>query len=423
MLQSIPTKTNINSHSQHDRCDFARRCLKGDGVDMDCVLAFEILNQLAKEGHAEGQYLLGSMYDWGCFVPQNYLTAMKFYNCATAQSHAGACRSLGFLYLDGWGTGESNPGESFRCFKAAAKLGDADAMHQLGNFYQSGIWVKKFKMKSLQYYVKSANICHARRTYLQMFELSGARVTGWELLELWDERQSVKYMKAAAGSSRNYDFAQPLHVLNNGVEINIAKGKFKKNAFKINRKNFRGVCLLPDDVLEFGKKLASANAGDMVSQYEVALMYRNGTGVYKDNVQSWVYAKKSSGQKYAPAQYLMGELCGLQHEKYSTVERYQFYKDSSEQGYVPAIQKLGLISEITMPESKENDEKCELIATHKSQEIYDNYEKSAKAGDMYSNYMMGYMHHVGFRVAQNIETAKNGIRRQLILDIVVPHIA
>ena len=98
MLQSIPTKTNINSHSQYDRCDFARRCLKGEGVDMDCVLAFEILNQLAKEGHAEGQYLLGSMYDWGCFVPQNYLTAMKFYNCAAAQSHAGACRVLGFIF-------------------------------------------------------------------------------------------------------------------------------------------------------------------------------------------------------------------------------------------------------------------------------------------------------------------------------------
>ena len=376
--------------SQESRCQIARECLYGKGRPNNVMMAFDILNELAKEGHADSQFLLGSMYERGEFVSQNFLVAMKFYHCAAKQNHIKAHKSLAILYEEGWGDGCFNLEKSFHHFKIGAAGGDNVSLSNLARYYEHGICVKRNQLKAVEYHVKSANAQNHRS-----FE--------W-LMKLWLETgDAIEYMYSALSNKIRYESRKSKHVLNDDLKI---KFKIENTIFEISKENFTGDLLLPEDVERFNQKLIMAKKGDMVSQYDVAMMYMDGVGVFKDNFKSWEFAKKSSKQKYAPAQFLMGELCGLQYDLYHTPERYKFYKDSSEQGYLPAIKKLGLISEITMAKITENYYVNIISETNKSEEIYNNYEKSAKAGDMYSCYVMGYMHHVGFRTSKDIEKAK-----------------
>ena len=122
------------------------------------------------------------------------------------------------------------------------------------------------------------------------------------------------------------------------------------------------------------------------------------------------WAQKSSYNGYEPAKYIIGELYGSIKEQYSSPKRYELYKDSAKDGCYDAIKKLGLISEITSHDNINNIFEDEFIC-NKSDEIYNNYKKSAFQGDAYSSYVMGYMNHVGFRTEQNIENAKKWYKR------------
>lgn len=52
----------------------------------------------------------------------------------------------------------------------------------------------------------------------------------------------------------------------------------------------------------------SAELGNPVAQYNLAMMYSNGESVYVDYQQAVYWFRKSAGQSFAPAQYRLGEL-------------------------------------------------------------------------------------------------------------------
>jgi TPR repeat protein len=52
----------------------------------------------------------------------------------------------------------------------------------------------------------------------------------------------------------------------------------------------------------------SAEAGNPISQYNVAMMYANGEGVFVDYQQAGYWFRKSADQRFAPAQFRLGEM-------------------------------------------------------------------------------------------------------------------
>ena len=54
---------------------------------------------IAELGNATAQYNLGTMYDKGEGVPQNYKAAIKWYTLAAEQGEADAQYSLGYTFL------------------------------------------------------------------------------------------------------------------------------------------------------------------------------------------------------------------------------------------------------------------------------------------------------------------------------------
>ena len=69
----------------------------------DFATALRELKPLAEQGDADAQVFMGSIYETGKGVPQDYKQAAKWYRKAAEQGHAGAQVNLGVMYINGTG--------------------------------------------------------------------------------------------------------------------------------------------------------------------------------------------------------------------------------------------------------------------------------------------------------------------------------
>jgi TPR repeat protein len=67
------------------------------------ALAVKWYNKTAEQDYANAQFNLGTMYENGQGVPQDYKEAVKRYREAAEQGHAGAQNNLGLMYAQGQG--------------------------------------------------------------------------------------------------------------------------------------------------------------------------------------------------------------------------------------------------------------------------------------------------------------------------------
>ena len=65
--------------------------------------AFKFCSVAAEQGHAEAQFNLGYMYQYGQGVKQDYFKAVEWYQKAAEQGDASAQYNLGVMYYNGQG--------------------------------------------------------------------------------------------------------------------------------------------------------------------------------------------------------------------------------------------------------------------------------------------------------------------------------
>lgn len=97
---------------------------------------------LAALGHADAQYQIGNLYEYGRGVPQSDVEAVKKYISAANRGHASAQYRLGVLYDNGWGVIQ-NDFEAVQWYKMAAELGHDYAQFDLALMYAYGTGVKQ----------------------------------------------------------------------------------------------------------------------------------------------------------------------------------------------------------------------------------------------------------------------------------------
>lgn len=85
-----------------------------------------IIQRFAKEGDADAQYTLGTLYRSGTGVPKNEGKAFKWYQKAAEQGMADAQYNLGLMYASGDGVTEDNSIAVDWIFRAAQQ-GHKDA--------------------------------------------------------------------------------------------------------------------------------------------------------------------------------------------------------------------------------------------------------------------------------------------------------
>ncbi|APZ43661.1 hypothetical protein BW247_11650 [Acidihalobacter ferrooxydans] len=91
----------------------------------------------AEQGYAPAEYELGSLYEKGLGVPQNYMTAASWYRKAANQRYAPAENNLGSLYEKGLGVPQSYT-KAIYWYRKAAEQSNAPAENNLGILYASG---------------------------------------------------------------------------------------------------------------------------------------------------------------------------------------------------------------------------------------------------------------------------------------------
>ena len=96
--------------------------------------------------------------------------------------------------------------------------------------------------------------------------------------------------------------------------------------------------------IKFAETKAKAEAGDVNSQYNLAVMYANGLGVLRDDKEAIEWYHKSAEQGFAAAQLNLGVMYAngqgvLQDDK----EAVEWYRKAAEQGYAGAQLNLGVM--------------------------------------------------------------------------------
>ena len=114
-------------------------------------------NQLAAEaGIRLSQDSLGSMYEEGRGVRQNYSTAAKWYQKAADSGLASAQFKLGLMYEEGRGV-RQNYSTAANFYIEAAKKSHSSAKNNLGRLYEKGLGVRQNKSKAKELYGQSCD--------------------------------------------------------------------------------------------------------------------------------------------------------------------------------------------------------------------------------------------------------------------------
>lgn len=106
---------------------------------------------LAELGNDEAQLILGSMYDIGLGVTQDYTEALKWYRLAAEQGNTKAQSKLGSMYDIGLGIPQ-NYTEAMKWWRLAAEQGDAFAQLNLGAKYDHGKAVPRDFKEAVKWY-------------------------------------------------------------------------------------------------------------------------------------------------------------------------------------------------------------------------------------------------------------------------------
>ncbi len=128
--------------------------------NQDFKKAFEDLNVLSAQGHAEAQFLLGLMYSNGRGTEIDYNKAFELLSKSADQGIANAQLALAGMYRDGKGT-EQNFAKSVEWLRKAADQGHAAAFYNLGLRYAKGEGVEQNLEKAFELYSKAADLNNA----------------------------------------------------------------------------------------------------------------------------------------------------------------------------------------------------------------------------------------------------------------------
>ncbi|MEL0108339.1 MAG: tetratricopeptide repeat protein [Rhodospirillaceae bacterium] len=103
----------------------------------DYATALREWRPLAKQGDAIAQFNLGTLYNKGRGVPQDFKKAVKWYRKAAEQGDAKAQYNLGIIYDNGQDVPQDYE-EAAKWYRKAAEQGDVRAQYNLGVMYGQG---------------------------------------------------------------------------------------------------------------------------------------------------------------------------------------------------------------------------------------------------------------------------------------------
>lgn len=133
--------------------NFIGHCYYDEGKKEEAVYWW---TKASEQGLANAQSVLGSMYEKGEGVPQNYEKAFELRQKAFEQGHIYAACNLGRMYEEGYGV-QQNYEKAAELYQKGVELGHDKAMIKLGEMYESGKGVPQNYEKACELYQMAAD--------------------------------------------------------------------------------------------------------------------------------------------------------------------------------------------------------------------------------------------------------------------------
>lgn len=153
---------SLTGHATTNSPDISTEPMPGSLSDADRAYtsgvyakALKLYRSLAEQGDVKAQIMLGSMYDVGLGVSQDYLEAAKWYLLAAKQGDAKAQSKLGAIYDIGLGVPQDSK-EALKWWRLAAVQGDTFAQLNLGAKYDHGKLVPQDFKEAVKWYRQAA---------------------------------------------------------------------------------------------------------------------------------------------------------------------------------------------------------------------------------------------------------------------------
>lgn len=133
----------------------------GVGGQKNAKRAFELLENLARQGDTRAMIELGKMYE--ADTPDyNIMRSAGYYKQAADSGEINGKYHLGLLYYrQKFGEGEEALKQAYYTFKEAAKEGHMPSMYELATMYEKGAGFPKDMGQAVQLYRKSAHLGYA----------------------------------------------------------------------------------------------------------------------------------------------------------------------------------------------------------------------------------------------------------------------
>ena len=131
---------------------------KGQGTDPDQRQGFFWLLKAAEQGVSspESLAIIGTMYLQGIGVPQNYQEAVKYFERAAAQDNLQAIKNLAYMYYNGL-TGKADYKKALHLYRQAAQLGDDESQSNVGMMYAGGLGTGVDRVHAYAWYSLAAS--------------------------------------------------------------------------------------------------------------------------------------------------------------------------------------------------------------------------------------------------------------------------
>ncbi len=354
--------------------------LSGIKLPKDKKELFEWTEKSARSGNAQGQLLLGNMYDEGIGVPRDLDMAAKWYKQSADNGNAYAAYILGSMYAEGEGV-KQDKSKAASLFKRAADKGSMRAQFNLGEMYRLGDGVDEDLEAAARWYKKAAEqgMPQAQVIYAQMLE-SGAGVNR-------NSETALKMIRSA--------------LVDDNKDINVAQiGQFTLQPLPTGKTETALVLMsymnenFPKTPEE-AKTWAMGHETEPAAQALLGLMYEEGVGVESDSKKAVEWFERAAGNKVIGAAYMLARLyySGSGNVAQDREKAAKLMESAANAGHILAEYDLGCMyyQGDGVPASKETAAKWFLKAA------------SAEEPLSYAQAAIGYMLYEGDGITQNKE--------------------
>ena len=264
--------------------------------------AFDWFSKAAESGNSYAQYLLGNMYENGTFVEQNYDTALSYYKNSAAQNNIMAIGEMAFMKDNGYGM-PMNKEEAEKIYLQLAEERDDEwSMIKLsyiemdrGNSEERLKWIQKALEKE----------------YIDAYVDLGIFYQSDEKYKDLEKAQQSYYQAAQLGNPEGMNGLAMIY-------YDMPDNKGDEQAFRW-----------------FSK---SADLGDSLGLYYLAVMYENGFGTYSNKQKAWDLYLASADQKFSPAYRKIAQLIEEGEAPASfTGRELEYYIKAAERNDIDAI--------------------------------------------------------------------------------------